>query len=544
MTRREFINGVFAGSTAAVVASVAAGCRSAARGNGSGPVGPYASLDGGDDFSLCHRFLTGETWAFPPGARRSCDVVVVGGGLAGLTAAWTLKKQGVDVLLLEKDADVGGQCRMDRSSAVPAAMASAFTDFPYNDDLVAFYTDLGVVTGIGDNGYPKVDERFVVKPPYDAHFIRGRWYPDPFADGGIARLPFSARIKSDLQAFADDMVAWYDYVGTDGRSAFDFPIDTRTSTDAAVRWLDTLTFAEYVASKGWHPAVAAFFEPLIASELGASHDRVSAFAALCNISADIYSADGVGVISRPGGNAHITIKLQELIGSNGIINNAFVTRVANRRGGVDVTCLIRGRPATIHASAAIFSAPMFMAPHLLADMTAEKKKAIAHLRYAAYIVANVHVTETPPELVWISQIHGDGLISDIILADWAGLTDPAGAPLSRPNILTVYAPLTGPNAREDLLEKPLAHYENRILGELEKVVPTIGGTVTQFDLYRWGHPMLIPTKGSVFSEMRHAIKRPLGAIFFAGHECEGIPIIDSAIVSGMRAARKILQRIR
>ena len=542
MTRREFINGVFAGSTAAVAAGMVAGCRRVARGHGGNPAGSYTSRDGGDDFALCHRFLSGETWDFSPGARRTCDVVVIGGGLAGLTAARMLKKQGVDVLLLEKDADVGGQCRMDRSSAVPAAMASAFTDFPYNDDLIAFYTDLGVVTAIGDDGYPQVDERFVVKPPYDAHFIRGRWYPNPFADGGIARLPFSARIKSDLQAFADDMVTWYDYVGTDGRAAFDFPIDTRTSSDAAVRWLDTLTFAEYVAAKGWHPAVAAFFEPLIASELGASHDRVSAFAALCNISADISPADGEGVISRPGGNAHIAIKLQELIGGKGIINNAFVTRVVNRRGGVDVACLIRGRPATIHAGAAIFAAPMFMAPHLLPDMTAEKKNAVAHLQYAAYVVANVHVTETPRELVWISQIHGDGLISDVVLADWAGLADPASAPLSRPNILTVYAPLTGPNARQELLEEPLGHYENRILRELEAVVPTVWDTVTQFDLYRWGHPMLVPTSGSIFSERRRAIKRPLGAIFFAGHECEGIPIIDSAIVSGMHAAREVLHR--
>ncbi len=42
------------------------------------------------------------------------DVIIVGGGLAGLCCARRLRQQGVDYLILEKSDDVGGRVRTDR----------------------------------------------------------------------------------------------------------------------------------------------------------------------------------------------------------------------------------------------------------------------------------------------------------------------------------------------------------------------------------------------------------------------------------------------
>lgn len=44
----------------------------------------------------------------------SKKVVVIGGGAAGLTTAWTLKKRGIDVILIEANQSAGGRLGADR----------------------------------------------------------------------------------------------------------------------------------------------------------------------------------------------------------------------------------------------------------------------------------------------------------------------------------------------------------------------------------------------------------------------------------------------
>ena len=44
----------------------------------------------------------------------SLPVVIVGGGMAGLSAAWTLHRQGIPVTVLEKTEHVGGVVRSVR----------------------------------------------------------------------------------------------------------------------------------------------------------------------------------------------------------------------------------------------------------------------------------------------------------------------------------------------------------------------------------------------------------------------------------------------
>ena len=44
----------------------------------------------------------------------SRDVIVIGAGISGLTAAWRLKQAGVDVCVLESEHEVGGAMRTER----------------------------------------------------------------------------------------------------------------------------------------------------------------------------------------------------------------------------------------------------------------------------------------------------------------------------------------------------------------------------------------------------------------------------------------------
>ena len=92
---------------------------------------------------------------------KSSKVIVVGGGISGITAAHYLKKQHVEVLVLEAQEKLGGRLRTDRSDGVvfdegaswihgpdnnpitDLAKASGMETFLTKDDLVVVYNNKG-----------------------------------------------------------------------------------------------------------------------------------------------------------------------------------------------------------------------------------------------------------------------------------------------------------------------------------------------------------------------------------------------------------------
>ncbi|MGC2767725.1 MAG: FAD-dependent oxidoreductase, partial [Candidatus Acidiferrum sp.] len=91
LPRRDFIKFVVAGS-------VASGCP-IDHALLADPPRPSTNVEG-EHFAICHQIRDGHS--FPkPDATRKVDIAIVGGGMAGLSAAYFLR--GKDWLLLEKE---------------------------------------------------------------------------------------------------------------------------------------------------------------------------------------------------------------------------------------------------------------------------------------------------------------------------------------------------------------------------------------------------------------------------------------------------------
>ena len=535
VSRRDFLNGVLVGVAGL---SGAAACGDStlpelkSEGAGGGPAETLpAGLDKGDVRELAHALRDGKKWSFPAASGDLLDAVVIGGGISGLTAAWKLRKLGHDaILVLEKDSPVGGLSRSDGKAPLLYSQCTAYTVYPYNANLIELYTDLGIVTGVDKGGAAILADGYALAAPVNSSFVGGAWVEDSW-EAGLDKLPYDAKVKADLAAFRDDMKAWYRYVGKDGKAGFDTPSDAST-TDAEVRALDDVTLAEYVAKKGWDPAVSEFWDPYARSAFGTTHDKLSAWAAI-----NFLGSEFQPTISQPGGNAHLARALAQKVGATRVKTGAFVIRAVIAGDEVHVTYLDAGVPRTIRARTVVYAAPRYIARHVLPDLVGEGRDEAGSFRYTPYLVANVHVTKTPANLGYDNWVHDPGyFFTDLIVADWAGQADPKSAPLDRPNVLTVYCPLVGSGWRTELAELPFADLERRVLGDLEKLFPGFRETVTELDLYRWGHAMLASEKGFVFGAPRVGAQAPTGRISYACTDVDGLPAFENAVASGIRAA--------
>jgi hypothetical protein len=165
-----------------------AGCISPVGGTGITAVAANrqpASLDdvqvevrGGDTQS----FLPADSGQIPLRDERPYDIIVIGGGLAGLTSSVYLTDAKKRVLLLEKEPEFGGL----------AAWGQTQDNIPY-DRGAAYWTDayeeeLEILKHIGLGEFKT---RNAIPEPIDSYFVRGEMFEEIWSPHTVAKLPAS-----------------------------------------------------------------------------------------------------------------------------------------------------------------------------------------------------------------------------------------------------------------------------------------------------------------------------------------------------------------
>jgi hypothetical protein len=111
-------------------------------------------------------------------------------------------------------------------------------------------------------------------------------------------------------------------------------------------------------------------------------------------------------------------------------------------------------------------------------------------------------------------------------------------------VLTYYYPLTGSSPAQErgrLLNTGWQAWVDFILTDLAKPHPEIRGLVRNIDVMRWGHAMIRPRPGFIWSEARRKAAEPLGNIYFAHSDLSGFSIFEEAQYRGVLAAERILK---
>lgn len=484
-SRREFIRYVVAGS-------VAAGCpieRALVAEPASKP--PVTSVEG-DHFKIGHEIRDGHH--FPaPDATKTVDIVIVGGGAAGLSAAYFLK--GKDWLLLEKEDHFGGNAYQEEFEGQVYGTGSAYGYRGDAGDVLA--KEIGVDMPLINMPDPIIDN--------------GVWTADPWK-AGMDHLPYSKAAIASLKKFRDDVM--------------------KMDLQNRMVELDNEPFSKYTAN--YTPELARWWNAFGPSNWGATVEDTSAFIGHFDAYYLLTGGDDQRVI-LPGGLGCITHRLVEVLQAQyreRLLSDATVVSVAPERDSVRVTYVQGDKVTSLKAKVAILCTPKYITWRMVAGLPQVQLQAMKRMRYAPYPMVNM-IFDKPVYRRGYDNWCPGRTYTDFIVADWTIRNNPGYTP--KYNILTFYMPLREEERAMLLDEEECKRLGGRVLQDFQGALPEFAVDPIEIRVYRRGHPMFMAVPGN-FTKNRMIASQPMERIFFGNSDSGGPESLTSEAVRISQAA--------
>lgn len=517
---------------AGVPLSCLAGCHSIRRSEISGELlSP--------DFSIGHRLRDGWRPGEPTAPAERRRVVIVGGGIAGLAAAWQLQRDGIeDFVVLELGRQPGGTSLSGSEGEFRFPWGAHYVPVPMKENapLVELLRQMGVVTGADDSGQPIVGEQYLCREPEERVFFQGQWL-----EGLYPHLGASEEDLAELTRFREAMQNWASRQDSAGRRLFAIPMQTG-SDEAEVRLLDQVSMAHWMAEQGFvSERLLWLVDYACRDDYGLTIEQTSAWAGVFYFASRLLpdATESQPVMTWPEGNGHFVDFLVKEVGDRLRLGHA-VTRVVTTD---DSSLAVRSydpQGSGTHdwiADDVVFAAPQFLAPHLIADWGGSGRS-VKSFRYGGWVVANVFLSGRPEEergaMGW------DNVIFDSRSLGYVTSTHQTGADHG-PTVVSWYHPMLDDDprvSRAELMQLTWQDWASVVLSNLRKAHPDIDPLVEKIDVMRWGHAMIQPRVGFVWGGERERASESLGRIHFAGTDLSGIALMEEAFDRGVRAAQR------
>lgn len=438
------------------------------------------------------------------------DVVIVGGGIAGLTAALHLRDLGP--LVLEAEERVGGRILSQRRGDLALSVGAHM--FPPPDSVVGrlvaeFGLDVMPITGsmlnIFYRGRLVQDKRPELFPALLPLSLAGRL---SFARAGLRLRRDAARYMELLQPRPGD-------------------------TDAAIR-LRALrhrgdeSFAQFLGSL--HPEAFEIYRAVANRSVAEPHEiSQSAMAALFG---HVWDTGDLGRNMR-GGSGRLPEALGASLGDS-IHLGARVHDVAIEGAGVRVRYEGDGGSGEVSARAAVIAVPAPAIPAMISDLPGETAEALSRVSFGPMVVLSILTAETEP-MPW------DDLYSILtpdksfnMFFNHANFLSSAATP-KQGSVLMVYA---GGDRARALLDLDEDAIRARFLDDLDGLYPQVRGLIAETMVKKWAYagPFAAPGRWRA----QAALERGIGdRLFFAGDWVSEFVSMETAARTAVDAAQAV-----
>lgn len=483
-----------------------------------------------------------DKYGFPaPSQTIKKDAVIIGGGIAGLSAAWKLQKAGFhDFTLLELEKDVGGNSHYGENAVSAYPWGAHYVPLLTEESTAAreLFADLGVITGY-DKGQPVYNEYYLSADPQERLYMYGRWH-----EGIVPAAGLTSADKAQYAEFFGHVEKFKDKKGNDGRTAFAIPLD-KSSTDPQFRDLDKISIAAYMRQHGWDSKPLNWYvDYCCRDDYGATKEETSAWAAIHYFAArNGKSANALpgDVVTWPEGNGWIVRQLKEKLAPH-LRTQAMAYDIERHKEEVRIRYFdaSSNKTAQIDAKAAIIAAPQFIARRLTKDDFDTRS-----FQYSPWMVANVTVDALPQgrgaDLAWDNMVYDSRLLGYVV-ATHQNLNR-----VQSKTVLTYYWPLSHlppADARKEAIGRRYDEWRDIVLKELLTIHPELRGQVSNIDIWLWGHGMIRPEPGFIWGEARQKALKQSPPVFHAHSDMSGISIFEEANSHGVAAAESLMAHLR
>lgn len=493
-----------------------------------------------------HRLRDLKSGSLPsPSVERRVGVLIVGAGVAGLACARALAQEDVaDVHLLDLEDTPGGNSRGHQIAGMACPLGAHYLPVPGEParEVIELLQELGVCRT--EHGKRLYDERHLCHSPQERLFINGHWQEGLLPVEGQGEETFA-----QYRRFSERVAQAGDTLG------FSIPT-TRSPWTAGHEALDAVTFSAWLDAQGLTAApLRTYLDYCCRDDYGAGSAQVSAWAGLHYFaSRHGFHAPGAadpedreGVLTWPQGNAWLTERLAAPLRER-LHTGKLVLRVDENRHdvSVDLWDAHAQRAERWTASQVVVATPLFITARLLATPPAALQAAVSQMRYAPWLVANLHVDEVLDDLggappSWDNVLHGGPSLG------YVNAMHQSTRPHPGPTVLTSYWALGGDSAAElqaqrgRLLSEGWSIWARSVLDDLAQAHPDLPNKVKRIDLMRYGHAMSIPLPGVRGSAALKALSQVTGRVSFAHGDLSGYSVFEEALFHGHRAGSRLAE---